>query len=73
VQTVIVSLVALGALAFVARRILGAVLPKKGQAACPSCQAGDHCSPSTAIVSETSPAPIPDVHPLVLIRPKTRS
>jgi len=72
VQTVIVSLVALAALAFVVRRLIGAVLPKKGHAACPSCQAGDHCSPSTTTVSETSAAPVPDVHPLVLVRPKSR-
>jgi hypothetical protein len=73
VQTVIVSLVALAALAFVVRRLVGAILPKRGQAACPSCQAGDHCSTASTTVSETSPAPIPDVRPLVLIRPKSRS
>jgi hypothetical protein len=63
-QTVIVTIVALVALAVVARRVFGAILPKKSQAACPSCQAGDHCEPAT----ET---PASEGQPLVLVRTKT--
>ncbi len=72
-QTVIVSLIALAALAVVLRRVIGAVWPKKSQAACPSCQAGDHCSPVSETTSVSPTAPVPDVHPLVLVRPKSRS
>jgi hypothetical protein len=38
VQTIIVSLIALAAAAFVARRVVRAVRPAKGQAACSSCE-----------------------------------
>ena len=46
-QTVLVSLIALGALAFVVRRVVQAVKPASSQAACPSCQAGDACEGQT--------------------------
>jgi hypothetical protein len=74
VQTAIVSIVALGALLFVVRRVVGAIRPPKGQAACPSCASGAGgegaaCGTSAA---DTAPSATPDVQPLILIRSKTR-
>jgi hypothetical protein len=54
-QTVIVSLIALVALAFVTRKVVSAIRPPKGQAACPSCASGsDACATTT---STTTPSP----------------
>jgi hypothetical protein len=74
VQTAIVSLVALGALLIVVRRVLGAIRPPKGTVACPSCASGSdacgtsavHAASAASGVAETS-----DVQPMVLIRSKT--
>ena len=71
-QTLIVTLVALAALAVVLRRVIGSMLPKKGQAACPSCQAGDHCEPAPATTTTTAVSPpSADAQPLTLVRSKT--
>ena len=78
-QTAIVSLVALGALLVVVRRVVGAIRPPKGmkgQLACPSCASGsDACgttAPTVTTVASTSPASAgaSDVQPLVLVRSK---
>ena len=74
-QTVIVSLVALGALLVVLRRVLGAIRPPKGQVVCPSCASGsDACGTKTATAASTAgggPAGS-DVQPLVLVKSKAR-
>lgn len=76
-QTAIVSLVALGALLIVVRRVLGAIRPPKGkpgQVACPSCASGsDACGTSTSTAEPTMSggAGTPDVQPMILVRSKT--
>jgi hypothetical protein len=85
VQTAIVSIVALGALLVVVRRVVGAIRPPKGQVACPSCASGSDACGQTALTAttttttattttaaSTSPggAGTSDVQPLVLVRSK---
>jgi hypothetical protein len=74
VQTAIVSLVALGALLVVVRRVLGAIRPPKGQVACPSCASGsDACGTKVATAASTAGGPAAsDVQPLVLVKSKTQ-
>jgi hypothetical protein len=65
-QTAIVTLVALSALAIVGRRIYQAIKPPAGTAACPSCASGsDACRTSEPARTKTN-----DVQPLVLVRSK---
>lgn len=65
-QTAIVSLVALAALAVVGRRIYDAIRPRAGKAACPSCASGsDACGTREPVRTAKN-----DVQPLVLIRSK---
>ena len=54
-QTAVVSLIALAALAFVARKVFSAIRPPKGQAACPSCASGSDACATTP--PATSPSP----------------
>jgi hypothetical protein len=58
VQTIVVSLIALAALALVARRVVLAVRPpagKDGQAACPSCVSGsDACATGDSAAPSTT-------------------
>ena len=63
-QQAIVTLAALGAGAVVVRRVAAAWRPKK--AACPSCASGERCAPAATADS-------PTVHPLVLVKTKSRS
>lgn len=77
-QTAIVTLVALGALLVVVRRIMSAVRPPKGQVACPSCASGsDACgtkAPTETSAGSAAPSGLAasDVHPLVLVKSKTQ-
>jgi hypothetical protein len=75
VQTVIVSLVALGAFLVVVKRVLGAIRPPKGQGACPSCASGsDACGTkgTTATSAGVGGPAAPDVQPLVFVNSKAR-
>ena len=62
-QQVVVTVAALGAVAFVVRRF---VVRRTGGPACPSCTSGAPCEPSPG---ETS---APKVEPLTFIRPHDR-
>jgi len=65
IQNVIVTLVALGAAFILVRRIIGwRRATAARQPSCPSCEAGEHCSP------DPTKAPTPETHPLVLVRSK---
>lgn len=67
-QTAIVSLVALAAFLIVARRVVRAIWPPKGSAACPSCASGSEaCATSSG---PTAASATSDVHPLVLVKSK---
>ena len=66
-QTIVVTAVALGGAAFIVRRVFG-LGRKDGQGACPSCASGSDACATPA----KTPASTTDVHPLTLVRPKTR-
>jgi hypothetical protein len=68
-QTVVVTVVALGGAAFIVRRVLGLGRRDQNQAACPSCTSG---SGACATTPAKTPAATSDVHPLTLVRSKTR-
>lgn len=64
-QNLVVTLVALGAVAFIVRRVTGLGRGDSNQAACPSCTSGSGACATTP--AKTAPA---DVHPLTLVRSK---
>jgi hypothetical protein len=66
-QTVLVAAVVCGAAAFVLWRIVGPWFTAPGKPGCPSCASGDHCADKPA-----SEAPSSDVHPLVVVRTRSR-
>jgi hypothetical protein len=65
-QNVIVTIVMLGAVAIVVRRVFGSTRDNDADA-CPSCESGKPCHPATTRVASTTD---PEVRPLTLIRPK---
>lgn len=66
IQNLVVTLVALGAVAFIVRRVTGLGRRGTSETACPSCTTG---AGACATPAKTTP---PDVHPLTLVRSKTR-
>jgi hypothetical protein len=67
VQTVIVALLVVGAIAFVVWRLMGAFRARSGKPGCPSCAAGDRCDDKPGAA-----APRSDVQPLLLVKPGSR-
>ena len=67
VQNLIVTAVALAGAVFIVRRVLALGRPSNDGGACPNCASGTNaCAPAS------KPA-APEIHPLTLIRSKSRS
>jgi hypothetical protein len=67
-QTVVVSVVALGAIAFVGVRVFSGLFRKK--AGCPSCASGESGACASTSPRPASAEPELQVHPLVLVKHK---
>jgi hypothetical protein len=66
IQNVIVTLVALGAAIILVRRVMGwRRQTAAGQPSCPSCEAGEPCTPKP-----DASIGAPKTHPLILVRSK---
>jgi hypothetical protein len=66
IQNIIVTIVMLGAVAVVVRRVFGST-EDNDSGSCPSCDSGKPCHPAG---SGQTASPEPEVRPLTLIRPK---
>ena len=67
IQNILVAIIALAAVAVIARRVFMAPRRSGGKPGCPSCASGDQpCAPSEP------PAAGPNIHPLTLVRSKSR-